>query len=178
MTDTHVYEVAFDADVNRRVGIDTIKRMKPAWIRAWLQWTVVLAVMSGFGLYSGTFLRKSEDVPTIVFLALTVGAIVAFGFMWDTATKAIAQSNKVNTGKRWTCTLTPDHWITTDQDGLSQSIPWKIMKISVETDDAFIVDYGHAKICILRGPLKAANLEQEFRDRIAAAQQTQPQTSP
>ncbi|HEY0867501.1 MAG TPA: hypothetical protein VGE01_08985 [Fimbriimonas sp.] len=160
------YEVVYDPQANRRIALDGIKRNRSAWVTTWFFWSLGLSAAVGFLLYTGTFHNRSKDQPFLIGMALAIGTLLPFVYLWEYARKGIERGNAAHEGKRWICSLTPESWTFTDQDGVATSIPWRLMKIDVETPDAWFVKYGASEVLVYRQPLRDAGLEEEFRSRI------------
>jgi hypothetical protein len=142
-------------------------------LRHWWRWVlsfVVLSLMAtavaGILLHLGSAMRLPRDSQTLWTFSASAGVVFTLCLLAEKARKT-TEGSTTFIGKSWTCTLTEDHWIIEDDEGVRTQIPWHVMKIEFESEHAWNVSCGAQQLVIYRQPLREANLESEFLSRIA-----------
>ena len=101
-------------------------------------------------------------------LGAVVGAVVGVAWLMSTQESANQKQIKVLQDQKWVCQITEDAYTFTDRDGISKSIPWRLMKLEVEDPDAWGIKFGNEQIVIYRKPLKESGLDDEFMKHLLA----------
>ena len=164
------YEVQYDPEVHRRLMIALLRHSRSRWICYYLAYVPFTAILCAFLLFTGSLIQTAEWM-FIGAIAAAIGVVLPFVLIWEWLRKWIDSQVKSVEGRKATCTLSPEHWTYTNQDGFITSIPWKIMKLTLETPDAWLITASGQEIFVYRQPLREAGLEEEFRKRIGAEPQ-------
>lgn len=133
------------------------------WIVNQAAWTIALPILSFlFGVYCS---NTDSFAPGV--WVLGIGAFSAFLYLTNWGLDCQMEASKqAGAGKTWRCTLTAEGWTFAELEGASTFIPWRAMKLVLETPAIWEVRYGKDSVLVFREPLRRAGLEQEFCERI------------
>lgn len=150
-----------------------VKRVQRATIRSYGGLTFAFALfLFGWLLncaFLGSTLSKIVDPgaashvwPAVISASVgLLGVVLGYSLRWQ-LTSAFGVKDA---GEVWTCEIGEERWTFTRQDGYSTSVPWNLMKLRFEHPEGWWVQCGRVPIVVMRAPLQAAGLEDEFRRR-------------
>lgn len=163
----HRYTFRFDDRANRRFARALLKSDWAAWVRSWANYTIWLGLLLSIVVYHG---RTDLELSPIRFVVYPFGwaAAVSFLYLFIHYHRSLDEMSRMGNDS-WECVMTDESWTSISGEGVSLSIPWKLMKIDFESDDAWVVSYGSAEMTVDRHSLQDAGLEDEFRSRIGQA---------
>lgn len=101
-----------------------------------------------------------------IIAAMSLGVIIAPISTLVHFDKSVHQSLAEVKNKTWTCTLTECCWKLTDDDGVTSSFPWSLIKIEKSDPDYWEISCGKTIVVVFRKPLREAGLEEEFERRL------------
>jgi hypothetical protein len=163
------YRVEYDSSVIKREGRKNLRRRV-------LQVTLA-GVLVGLMLGLATFFvyamwwivaigpQHRLAMPIAIGFAILLGIIGVWSYAFNEIDRV--WRTEVKLAPRWTTHLLESGLETEHENGLILHIPWKLMEIKSETEDAWTVQYLETKIVIFRKPMREAGFEDEFLRRVA-----------
>jgi len=160
------YEVRYDVEAARRMGVAGMRHYWFEWLKVGFKGGLNYVAPAAFAWAIVSFYAdrySSQGLLVVVLLALSMGL---FYPVYTFIQVADRRERDPNAGEVWQCEITDEGWGFTDRQGVSRFIPWKIMKLTFEHDDGWLLSFGAEQIWVFRGPLREAGLEEAFRSRI------------
>jgi len=164
------YQVAYDVKVSSRIERGVLRCRLKYWAKYLLDVSGWLGFFCLAAALADRSLAPHVSATNRLILILLLG--LPFGIIWS-AMVVSSQVNllrKANLGEVWTCTITDEVWSFRRQNGLTLSIPWKIMRLGCVHPDGWLIFYGRSdaeNVVVYRQALREAGLEEEFLRRIA-----------
>lgn len=162
----HEYTVEFDPEAMLRAQRAALWTYK----RDWVKFGFVLWFWNGvLGGLCWAFVSNEVRIYSIQALVTTllVGLLFAVSSVVDYILKIATRAGmRAQEGTVWDCSFDDLAWSFTKRGGSTLTIPWSLMTISYEHEDAWLVSYEKTEIWIFRGPLRKAGLEAEFLKRL------------
>lgn len=150
----------------QRAALWTFKR---DWVKfgfvLWF-WNGVLVVLCWL------FISNEVQIFSIRALLVTLGICLLFyaANVLDYVLKVGTRAGlKAQEGMVWDCSFDDFAWSFSKRGGSTLTIPWYLMTISYEHEDAWLVRYEETEIWIFRGALRKAGLEAEFLKRLGSS---------
>lgn len=162
------YTVEFDTEAMLRAQRAAFWEFKWNWIKIGLKlwfWNGVLVWLC-WG-----FFASEVQIDPIRALLVTLGICLLFAVssIVDYFLKAGTRAGlRAQEGTVWDCSFDDLAWTFTKREGTTLTIPWSLMSIMFEHEDAWLVLYEETELWIFRGPIQKAGLEAEFRQRLVA----------
>lgn len=164
----HEYTVEFDTEAMLRAQRAAFWEFKWNWIKIGLKlwfWNGVLAVLCW------VFISNEVQIYSIRALLVTLGICLLFyaANVLDYVLKAGTRAGlRAQEGTVWDCSFDDHAWTFTKRGSTTLTMPWSLMSIMFEHEDAWLVRYEETELWIFRGPIRKAGLEAEFRQRLVA----------
>lgn len=125
-----------------------------------------------FLFYLGWGLLSRATNPDTGFLILGAGiVVVSIGLAWQYAFSKIDLACKAATKwtPSWETHILESGIEVVHDNGIVLHIPLTLMKILMETEDGWTIEYAGTSIVLFRKALRDAGLEEEFLKRVGAA---------
>ena len=164
----HEYTVEFDTEAMLRAQRAALWEFKWDWIKFALRLWFWNGVLVGL---CWAFISNEVQIYSIRALLVTLGICLLFAAssIVDYVLKAGTRAGwRAQEGTVWDCSFDDLAWTFTKRGGTTLSIPWTLMKVTFEHDDAWLVRFEETEIWIYRAALRKAGLEEEFRQRLGA----------
>jgi hypothetical protein len=145
----------------RRDGKDRLRE----WIYHALRQIPNYGFLCAGGYAFGQLVGGTTSWPGIV-AAMSMGVIIGpvSTFMdFDGSVHRVLADLK---GKSWDCTLIDSCWQCTDNDGVTTSFPWELMRIEKSDPDYWEISCRNSTVVVFRQPLREAGFEEEFERRL------------
>lgn len=124
-----------------------------------------IALLFLYGMWFAT--SASSGINRGLFYTFLFAIFLGIILIWQTAVTSIDQEIKrLPAGSTNICRLSEEAFEVTHATGVTVRIPWQIIKLEQETDQAFHIVFGEQRLAVFKKPLSEANAEGEFRSRI------------
>jgi hypothetical protein len=165
----HRYTSRFRRKVNRHLARQRLRENLGAWVRAWVVNSLCIGGL--LSIFAFQIRQVAGDQPLTAYLFLpfgfAAGVMLVYYFVhYHQSLDAMDRHYRESGDGMHEAFFDDDRWGVTDHNGVTVTIPWTLMEITLETDDAWIVDYGSDEMTVDRVGLREAGLEDEFRARV------------
>ncbi len=163
------YTSRFRSRVNRQLAKQLFRRNLSGWVRYWATNTFYLGILLSTVVYHARKVPADRPVTSLVYLPLGFAGAVVLIYLYvhhHQSLDSMDRQNREGADAGHDAFLTPERWGVTDSNGVTVTIPWRIMEITFETEDAWVVHFGSDEMTIDRIGLREAGLEDEFRARV------------
>lgn len=164
------YEVQCDPKILRREGRLLLRkrtlRITLGGVLVGLLFAFASCFLVAFWWISDRTGNQSYALWSTLGFAVFLGIVATWSYCYDQVERAVKVDLKA---QRWTTRILESGLETEQANGIVLIIPWRLMTITAERDDVWMIEYEGNPLAVFRKPMREAGLDEEFRRRVEGA---------